>query len=152
MKQLPEKLEMDATGRSITYMMLAVYINSINDEFSVNTFGSRGYTYIVNQDGRTLFVPDGVDSRFKAYSIAKALENQEFIHGGTAEDFRASLKSLESAVMEFRSDGTDYFVSCHSVGDDGWNTVTLVPTSVLGEGADHMLLSTRRFSFSWEYF
>ncbi len=145
LKQLPEKLVLESTGKSITYVMLAVDIHSINDGFSVNTFGSRGYAYIVNQDGRTLFVPDGVDSRFKSYNIVNALEDEEFIHGGTVEDFRTSIKCLESGVAEFRSDGTDYFVSCHSVGNDGWNTLMLVPTSVLGDGANHMLGSTRRF-------
>ncbi len=145
LKQLSEKLVLEATGKSIAYVMLAVDINSINDGFSVNTFGSRGYTYIVNRDGRTLFVPDGADSRFKAYNIIKALENEEFIHGGTLEDFRSSIQGLESAVLEFRSDGNDYFVSCHSVGGEGWNTLMFVPTSVLGDSANHMLGSTRRF-------
>lgn len=144
-KKLPEKLALEATGKSITYVMLAVDINSINDGFSVDTFGSGGYTYIVNQDGRTLFVPDDADSRFKAYNIVKALEDDKFIHGGNVEELRASIKSLESAVMEFRSDGTDYFVSCHSVGGEGWNTMIFVPTSVLGEGANNILGSTRRF-------
>ncbi len=145
LKQLPEKLVLEATGKSITYVMLAVDINSINDGFSVNTFGSRGYTYIVNCDGRTLFIPNGADSRFKAYNIIKALENEKFIHGGTFEDFRSSIQGLESAVLEFCSGGANYFVSCHSVGGEGWNTLMFVPTSVLGDSANHMLRSTRRF-------
>ncbi len=144
LKQLPEKLVLEATGKSIAYVMLAVDIRSINDGFSVNTFGSRGYTYIVNRDGRALFVPDGADSRFKAYNIINALENEEFIHGGTVEDFRSSVKDLEPAVLEFRSDRVNYFVSSHSVGGEGWNTLMFVPTSVLGDSADHMLGSTRR--------
>ena len=145
LKQLPEKLVLEATGKSIAYVMLAVDIHTLNDGFSVNTFGSRGYTYIVNRDGCALFVPDGADSQFKAYNIINALEDEEFIHGGTVEDFRSSVHDLESAAMEFRSDGIDYFVSCHSVGNEGWNTLMFVPTSVLGDGADHMLGSTRRF-------
>ena len=145
LKQLPEKLVLEATGKSIAYVMLAVDIHSINDGFSIDTFGSSSYTYIVNRDGRALFVPDGADSRFKAYNIVNALEDDEFIHGGTLEDFRSSVRDLESAVMEFSSDGTDYFVSCHSVGGEGWNTLMLVPTSVLGDSADHTLGSTRRF-------
>jgi len=145
LKQLPETLVLEATGKSIAYVMLAVDIHTINDGFSVSTFGSEGYTYIVNRDGRALFVPNGADSQFKAYNIVNALEDKEFIHGGTAEDFRASVQSLGSSVMEFRSDGTDYFVSCHSVGNEGWNTLMFVPTSVLGDSADHMLRSTRRF-------
>lgn len=145
LKQLPEKLVLEATGKSIAYVMLAVDIHTLNDGFSVNTFGSRGYTYIVNREGRALFVPDGADSQFKAYNIINALEDEEFIHGGTVEDFRSSVRNLESAAMEFRSDGIDYFVSCHSVGNEGWNTLMFVPTSVLGDGADHMLGSTRRF-------
>ncbi len=145
LKQLPEKIVLEATGKSIAYVMLAVDIHTINDGFSVNVFGSRDYTYIVNQDGRALFVPDGADSRFKAYNIVNALEDEEFIHGGTVEDLRTSVRNMESAVMEFRSDGNDYFVSCHSVGSEGWNTLMFAPTSVLGEGADHMLGNTRRF-------
>ncbi len=145
LKQLPEKFVLEATGKSIAYVMLAVDIHSINDGFSVNAFGSRDYTYIVNRDGRALFVPDGADSRFKAYNIVNALEDEEFIHGGTVEDFRSSVRDLESAVLEFRSEGIDYFVSCHSVGGEGWNTLMLVPTSVLGGSADHMLGGTRRF-------
>lgn len=145
LKQLPEKLVLEATGKSIAYVMLAVDIHSINDGFSVNTFGSRDYTYIVNQDGRALFVPEGADSRFKAYNLVNALEDEKFIHGGTVEDLRSSVQNLESAVLEFRSDGSDYFVSCHKVGDEGWNTLMFVPTSVLGGSADHMLGSTRRF-------
>ncbi len=145
LKQLPEKLVLEATGRSAAYVMLAVDLNSINDGFSVNTFGSSGYTYIVNQDGRILFTPGSAESKFRAYNIVKVLENEEFIHGGAVEDFRASLQSLDPIAMEFRSEGTDYFVSCHSVGDEGWNTLTLVPTDVLGDSADYMLKSTRRF-------
>ncbi len=145
LKQLPEKLVLEATGKSAAYVMLAVNIQSINDEFSVNTFGSRGYTYIVNRDGRILYSPDGAKSKFNAYNIVKVLEDEEFIHGGTIEDFRDSLQSLDSAVLEFRSDGVDYFVSCHSVGSEGWNTLMFVPTSVLGDSDDHMLGSTRRF-------
>ncbi len=145
LKQLPEKLVLEATGKSAAYVMLAVNINSINDGFSVNTFGSRGYTYIVNRDGRILFIPDDAESKFKAYNIVKVLEGAEFIHGGTIEDFRASLQDLDSAVMEFGSEGTDYFVSCHSVGGKGWNTLMLVPTNVLGASADYILKNTRRF-------
>ena len=145
LKQLPEKRVLEATGKSVAYVMLAMNIGSINDGFSVNTFGSTNYTYIVNRDGRTLFAPSGADSRFKAYNIVKALEDEEFIHGGTIEDFRSSLQGLESAVMEFRSEGEDYFVSCHSVGGEGWNTLMLVPTGVLGDSADNLLKSTRRF-------
>ncbi len=145
LKQLPEKLVLEATGKSIAYVMLAVDIHSINDGFSVNTFGSGGYTYIVNRDGRALFVPDGADSRFRAYNIVNALEDAEFIHGGTVEDFRSSVQGVESVVLEFRTDGIDYFVSCHSVGGEGWSTLMFVPTSVLGDSADHMLESTRRF-------
>ena len=145
LKQLPQKLVLEADGKSIAYVMLAVDIHSINDGFSVNTFGSTDYTYIVNRDGRALFVPEGADSRFKAYNIVNALEDDEFIHGGTVEDFRSSVRNLESAVMELHSDGMDYFVSCHSVGGEGWNTLIFVPTSVLGDSADHMLGSTRRF-------
>ena len=58
------------------------------------------------------------------------------------EDFRSSVRNLESAVMELRSDGMDYFVSCHSVGGEGWNTLVFMPTSVLGDSADHMLGSS----------
>ncbi len=144
LKQLPEKLVLEATGKSISYVMLAVDIHSVNDGFSVNTFGSRDFTYIVNQDGRALYVPDGADSRFKAYNIVNALEDEKFIHGGTVEDLRSSVRDLKPAALEFRSDGTDYFVSCHSVGDEGWSTLMFVPTSVLGDSADHMLGSTRR--------
>ncbi len=145
LKQLPEKTVLEATGKSIAYVMLAVDIHSVNDGFSVNTFGRRDYTYIVNRDGRALCVPDGADSRFKAYNIVNALEDEEFIHGGTVEDLRASVRSLEPIALEFRSDGIDYFVSCHSVGDEGWNILMFVPTSVIGDSADHMLGSTRRF-------
>lgn len=145
LKQLPEKLVLEATGKSIGYVMLAVDINSINDGFSVSTFGSRGYTYIVNGDGRALFIPEDADSRFKAYNIVNTLENERFIHGGTVEDFRTSVQNRESDVLEFSSGGRDYFVSCHSVGDEDWNTLILVPTSVLGDSADHVLDSTRRF-------
>ncbi len=144
LKQLPEKIVLEATGESIAYVMLAVDIHSVNDGFSVNTFGSRDYTYIVNQDGRALFIPDGADSRFRAYNIVNALEDEEFIHGGTVEDLRTSIQGLESIVLEFRSGGIDYFVSCHSVGSEGWNTLTFVPTSVMGDGTDYMLGTTRR--------
>ncbi len=145
LKQLPEKLVLEATGKSIAYVMLAVDIHTINDGFSIDTFGSSSYTYIVNRDGRALFVPDGADNRFKAYNIVNTLEDNEFIHGGTVEDLRSSVQGLESVVLEFNSGGTDYFVSCHSVGDKGWNTLMFVPTSVLGDSADHTLGSTRRF-------
>ncbi len=145
LKRLPEKLVLEATGKSIAYVMMAVDINSINDGFSVNTFGSSGYTYIINRDGRALFIPDGADSRFKAYNIVNALEDEKFIHGGTAEDFRSSVQDLEPAVLEFSSDGIDYFVSCHSIGNDGWSALMFVPTSVLGDSANHMLGSNRRF-------
>ncbi len=145
LKQLPENIVLNATGKSAAYVMLAVNIHSIDSEFSVNTFGSMGYTYIVNRDGRILFIPEGAESKFNAYNIVKVLENEEFIHGGTIEDFRDSLQTLASPVMEFRSEGTNYFVSCHSIGSEGWNTLIFVPTSVLGDSADHMLGSTRRF-------
>jgi len=145
LKQMPEKLTLAEDGKSIAYVMLAVDIHSINDGFSVDTFGSNNYTYIANQDGRALFVQQGADSRFKAYNIVNALEGAEFLSGGTVEAFRAAVKSLDSAVMELRSDGDDYFVSCHSVGGEGWNTLIFVPTGVLGDSASHMLGSTRRF-------
>ncbi len=144
LKQLPEEFVLEATGRSITYVMMAVDLHSVNDGFSVDTFGSGGYTYIVNRDGRALFIPDGADSRFQAYNIVNALEDAEFLHGGDFDDFRSSVQSLGSSVMEFRSDGINYFVACHSVGGEGWNTLMFVPTSVLGGSADHMLGSTRR--------
>ncbi len=99
----------------------------------------------MNRDGRALFVPQDADSRFKAYNIVNTLEDDEFIHGGTLEDLRAAVGSLGSAVLELRSGGVDYFVSCHSVGSEGWNTLMFVPTSVLGGSADRMLGSTRRF-------
>ena len=145
LKRLSEELVLEADGKSIAYVMLAVDIHAINDGFSVNTFGSKDYTYIVNRDGRALFVPEGADSRFKAYNIVNTLEDDEFLHGGTVEELRAAVGSLDSAVMELRSEGANYFVSCHSVGGEGWNALIFVPTSVLGDSADHMLKGTRRF-------
>ncbi len=145
LKQLPEKIVLKANGKSIAYVMLAVDIHSVNDGFSVNTFGSRDYTYIVNQNGRALYAPEGEDTRFKAYNIVNAIEGEKFIHGGTVEDLRTSVQGLEPIVLEFRSGGTDYFVSCHSVGDEGWSTLVFVPTSVMGDSADYMLGITRRF-------
>ncbi len=41
LKQLPEKFILEATGKSIAYVMLAVDIHTINDGFSIDTFGSR---------------------------------------------------------------------------------------------------------------
>ncbi len=143
LKQLPEKIVLEATGESVAYVMLAVDIHSVNEGFSVNTFGSKDYTYIVNRDGRALFIPDGADSRFKAYNIVNTLEEDKFIHGGTVEDLRRTVGSLESIVLEFRSGGTDYFVSCHSIGGEGWNILMFVPTSVMGDGTDRMLGITR---------
>ncbi len=145
LKQLPEQLVLEETGESIAYVMLAVDIHSINDGFSVDTFGNRGYTYIVNRDGRALFVPNNADSRFRVYNIVNALEDKKFIHGGTVEDLRSSVQGLDPIVQEFSSDGNDYFVSCHSVGGEGWNTLMFVPTSVLGDSDDHTLGNTRRF-------
>ncbi len=144
-KQLPEKLVLEPTGKSIAYVMMAVNINILNEGFSIDTFGSGNYTYIVNHDGRALFVPDGADSRFKAYNIVNALEDVEFIHGGGLEDFRTSINNLKPNVLEFRCDGVEYFVSCHKVGTEGWNTMMFVPTAVLSDSADHMLVSTRQF-------
>jgi len=145
LKRLDPGYVVEESGLRITYVALAMNMDSMSEGFSIETFGSEGHTYVVNQDGRTLYSPEDAAGFLNAYNMVTALANYRFIHGGTAEDLQTAVKNMEDGVLEFDYDGTGYFVASHAVGTENWNILLFVPTSVLGAGSEGLLTSSRRF-------
>ena len=144
-RRMPEPKRIATSGKAVTHVALAVNLESLRDVFTVSGFQDQCYTYIINQDGRRLYCHTFSREFIDGYNILSALEQREFIRGGTMEDLKEEIADGGSTALEFDYNGTNFFVASTSIRAEDWRVLLFVPTAVLGANTSNLMNRTIQF-------
>lgn len=151
LQHLAEPIEIRETGKRITHIAMAVDINSLKEQMSIQGFGEHCYSYIINEDGRRLYEYTYANNFIGGYNILRSIEEYPVVNGGTYEDLRAVLKSGENIALEFEytdeltGGKSNWFVANSDIRSAGWDVLIFVPTDVLGANTNLLMHKTVRF-------
>jgi signal transduction histidine kinase/CheY-like chemotaxis protein len=128
----PKPLGVDAG--TISHVAVAVPLDTIKEYLTISMFGDECYTYLINQEGRRLYKQTFSDTFIEDFNVIAALQENQFIMGGSVEDLIDSVNQRENFCAEFeeKSNGENYFVSTVPVSGSDWTVLLFVPTKVLG--------------------
>ncbi|MCM1183280.1 MAG: response regulator [Roseburia sp.] len=133
--------------RELAHLAFAVDIEAMREKISVNSFGGRCYTYLVNKDGRRLYKHTYKNNFIEDYNILNAFQDYPIVHGGAYEEFTAQLEQGHNTALEFtftdeQGKRQNWFVANASIASQGWQILLFVPTEVLGASTMRLLHGT----------
>lgn len=150
-ERLTDPIEVRETGKSITHIAVAIDIDSLKDQMSVQGFGENCYSYIINKDGRRLYQYTYANNFIGGYNILKSIEEYPIINGGTYEDLRRVFQDGESIALEFEytdevtGQTSNWFVANSAIRSANWEVLLFVPTNVLGANTNQLMKQTLRY-------
>lgn len=150
-ERLAAPIEVQETGKNITHIAVAIDINSLKEQMSVQGFGENCYSYIINKDGRRLYEYTYANNFIGGYNILKSIEEYPIVNGGTYDDLRAFLQDGESTALEFEytdeveGQTANWFVANAAIHSANWEVLLFVPTDVLGANTNLLINQTIRF-------
>jgi signal transduction histidine kinase/ActR/RegA family two-component response regulator len=127
----------------ITHTAVAIPLENMKRTFSVDLFGQECYFYLVNPDGRRLYKQTFSQPFIEDYNVLSALQDDEFLMGGSLEALKQSVYNGQEYGGEFssRSLGENYFVAAATVENTDWRIMLFVPTRVLGVNTNAFMTS-----------
>jgi len=151
MERLPAAIEMRKTGEKITHIAVAFDSAAVKDKMTIHGFGEMCFSYIMRNDGRSMYRYTYDKNFIVEYNILEALRNFTIINGSTYEEFIDSIKNKKSTALEFNyynkktNESSDWFVAVSDIYPMEWHVLIFVPTNVLGANTDLMMRHTVRF-------
>jgi signal transduction histidine kinase/ActR/RegA family two-component response regulator len=149
-KRLDSPVQLEKESRSIDRLMLAVDAASLEEKLSVQVFNGECYSYLVDDDGLSLYQYTYGNSFIKEENILDAISDYEVLAGTTHAEMEDALTRGESVVQEFLyvdDTGTSekWFVSNARIELSDWSVLLFVPSEVLGAYSENVLSVTTRF-------
>lgn len=150
MKRLKEPLNVGSNDIKITHIAVATDVESMRGKISVNAFGDKCYTYLINKNGRRIYKYTYANNFIEGYNILNAFSNYNIVHGGTYNGFVDKLKQGKSTAIEFEfvdSKGRkeNWYVANAILSEPGMQILLFVPTKVLGADTNMLMDRTVRF-------
>lgn len=148
--RLEDPVVIGSQGGAITHLALAVNIDAMQENISVQGYGNRCYTYLVNEDGRRLYKNTYTNHFIEGYNIRNSFQEYRIVHGCTHEEFIGHLERGEHTALEFEfvePDGEkqNWFVASAPLSSENWSILLFVPTDVLGTGTIQLMNRTLGF-------
>lgn len=117
-------------------------LQEVADRFSLSFYGDSGFSYVVNNDGDIIVRSTHRNSNRTISNVYDIVESE----GNDAEvvaSFRSALEQGKRGVAQFTYREQDY-VFCYSPLEttDGWDLVSIIPSSVIMEQAHSILRTT----------
>lgn len=150
-EQLAAPIEIREGGKNITHIAVAIDIDSLKEQMSVQGFGENCYSYIINKDGRRLYEYTYANNFIGGYNILKSIEKYPIVNGGEYDDLRVALQNRESTALEFEYiDGetgitANWLVANSDIRSASWDVLLFVPTDVLGANTNQLMKRTIHF-------
>ena len=135
-----------ASGETLSYLALAIDVESMQKLFAVQGFGDSCHVYFVTDTGRKLYQSMDALDFIEGYNILTALERTaEVVGGGTMEDLLAAFESGGGAAFEIAYRDESWFVSFETVSAGSHHLIVFAPTDLIGNNA--AMLSDASFWF-----
>lgn len=133
-------------GRRCT--LFATYSNrDYQDILSVSTFGGRGYSYIIKDNGDCVIGSDHPASLGDFDNLFLAMEQEQGAGTHNMEELRKGMENHESGYVEiFRQNGRRY-VYFQPLGINNWYLLSIIPGSVIKEDANLLLILSYAMTF-----
>ena len=135
-------IRLDAMKQPIRYILAAMNVEALSERLTVSSFGGKGYTYIVRNDGRAIFHTRTGSEPIKGYNVLKVLEDAEFHRGDSVTELTEALQNGQNTTVSFKLDGKEYYVANQSLLTDGWSILNFVESDALGAGMDRIISET----------
>ena len=129
----------------ISYVGLAISMDSIKAAFDNDSFGEDSIVYLVDESGERLYRNHKEHDLLDSDNALDSVDQFDFSRGGNKEDFRQSFENGETSAYEVKQDGEYYFVSVTPIDGTKWSMVSMVPTEALSESTADMLRSAVKF-------
>lgn len=113
-------------------------ISQYSSVLSVTSFGGRGYSYIVNDDGDIIIHSNHPDSNQDIKNITELTYSNDEMRSRVLE----ALKARETSVAEYCHNEEPYYFSIAPVNTNNWNVVISAPKSVVSEKSSQIIQST----------
>ncbi len=123
----------------IVGVLAAEYTDVYLREFLSEAFGGSSYTAVVNQEGAIMLESDYVygagTNLFDILLHSVSLENNR-----TPEEILSDIQSGVAGSMQYSYDGERKLGDYRPIGVNNWTIVTVVPTEIVQESTDDILL------------
>jgi len=150
-ERLPEPITMQKTGEEITHIALAFDSAAVKDKMTIHGFGDRCFSYIMRNDGHSLYRYTQDENFIKEIDMIESLKQFEVVNGGTFDELLAAMHNKESAAIEFKyydektGKPSNWFVAISGIESIEWTVLIFVPTNVLGANTSLIMHQTVNF-------
>lgn len=116
-------------------------IDAFSNMLTIDSFGSEGYSYIIDRLGRPVIYTNHKNSVGQYDNIFETLQK---LTGNTdlIEELKSNLQAGKSGVFTYDRDGISRQVNYTKVGLNDWYIVSVVPVSVLSNSSDSLIRNT----------
>lgn len=113
-------------------------ISQYSSVLSVTSFGGRGYSYIINDNGDIIIHSNHPDSNQDIKNITELSYSNDEMRSRVLE----ALKARETSVAEYCHNEEPYYFSIAPVNTNNWNVLISAPKSVVSEKSSQIIQST----------
>ncbi len=138
MRYLDGSKTLSDTDVTLTHIVLAVPLSTMEQELSISGFDGNCYTYLINSSGRQLYRQTYNKDFIGEVVILNAAQDFTFTMEGSAQELADAIANGDSVTYEFKfpDDGERYFLSTVPLDMTDWAVLVFVPTNVLGRSSN----------------
>ena len=130
----------DKQGRDF-YVLKEYNVRELTNEFLLSFYDDKGFSYMVNKDGRIILRPTHPNSNKTMPNIFDTFDKETSEE--VVKNLRASLAANENGWTEVMINGESTLVCYASMEKSlGWTIMTLIPNSVINAEADAIIRDT----------
>lgn len=133
-------------GRRCT--LFATYSNNYyRDILSVSTFGGRGYSYIINDNGDRVIGSDNPAGLSGFDNLFKAVETETGTESENLAKLKAAMEKHESGYIEISRKNGKRYVYFQPLGINDWYLLSIIPGVVIKEDVNMLLILSYAMTF-----
>jgi signal transduction histidine kinase len=135
--KLKDDIAVGGIDGSIIQTAILMPLDTMKEVFTISGFDDNCFTYLVNSDGRRLYMQTFSQDFIDEFNVLTALENDTFTMEDTIDDLRTAVEERGQLCTEFECSAMGnehYFVSTVPLSNSEWTVLLFVPTVVLGVG------------------
>ncbi|MGL5978705.1 MAG: sensor domain-containing diguanylate cyclase, partial [Erysipelotrichaceae bacterium] len=127
--------------------VMGTYDTTELQELFLTSFGGKGYSYIVSDDGDLIVNSLTDQALLQTKSILEWYENADFYSGDSFETMMYNLKHQISGIVRMSYLGEQRIIDYTALDVDGWNMMTAIDNNVIDQHARRIVLASLSVSF-----
>ena len=121
------------------YAVAYYKIETLEDELRIESYGGRGYSSVIDQDGYYLATVNTGTSAFEREDFYTVIGKDWIDNDLSLEDVRNKIQKGESFSLRYKLEGEERIMVCTPMKDVDWYCVMSVPVSIYQEQSSSML-------------